>query len=94
MEEKMTEAEAGRRHTLQDKAGQPKRRSRVFRRVKRLRLWLNRVLAAHSEVGDPAVFDNDVFPWIGNLERHWPAIRAEVEALVRSGEEIVRRHSP
>ncbi|MFC5413211.1 aspartyl/asparaginyl beta-hydroxylase domain-containing protein [Dongia soli] len=89
----MTEGETGQRRAMGRQAGERgKKRGPVFRTVKRLRLWLNRVLAAHSEVGDPAVFDNDVFPWIGNLERHWPAIRAEVEALVRSREEIPAFH--
>ncbi|TXH33944.1 MAG: aspartyl/asparaginyl beta-hydroxylase domain-containing protein [Rhodospirillaceae bacterium] len=78
---------------MQAQAGQrEKKRGPVFRAVKRLRLWLNRILAAHSEVGDPAVFDNDVFPWIGDLEGHWPAIRAEVEALLSKREEIPTFH--
>jgi beta-hydroxylase len=74
-------------------AGQrKKKRGPVFRTVKRLRLWLNGILAVHSQVGDPAVFDNSVFPWISDLEQHWPAVRGEVEALLTKREEIPTFH--
>jgi beta-hydroxylase len=91
----MAEVETGQQRALQGQAGQRKAKKRgpLFKMVKRLRLWLNRVLAAHSEVGNPAVFDSGAFPWIGELERHWPAIRAEVEALLGNRDEIPTFHN-
>ena len=42
---------------------------------------LNRVLARYSKIGDPAVFENGLFPWTKDLEAHVDEIRSEVIRL-------------
>jgi ornithine lipid ester-linked acyl 2-hydroxylase len=40
-----------------------------------------------SKVGNPMVYDTAAFPWAAEIEREWPAIRAELErVLVRQAE--------
>ena len=40
-----------------------------------------------SKVGNPAIYDNAVFPWAADVEREWHAIRSELErVLVRQDE--------
>jgi beta-hydroxylase len=36
-----------------------------------------------SKVGNPPVFNNEVFPWTHLLEENWEAIRSELEPLLR-----------
>ena len=50
---------------------------------------LNRVLARYSEVGDPIVFDNALFPWTRRLEQEHEAIREEALRLLE-----LREHLP
>jgi aspartyl/asparaginyl beta-hydroxylase (cupin superfamily) len=42
---------------------------------------LNRLLVRYSEVGDPVVFDNALFPWTKVLEENFDEIRREAERL-------------
>lgn len=56
-----------------------KRFSHLLKR--RARPALNRFLARFSEIGDPAVFENRLFPWTATLEDHFDEIRAEVVRL-------------
>src|SRR5690606_37160905 len=37
---------------------------------------------ACSKVGKPYVYDNTVFPWAAEVERGWPAIRAELDRVL------------
>jgi aspartyl/asparaginyl beta-hydroxylase (cupin superfamily) len=48
--------------------------------------WLDRYFAAHSLVGDRAFFDVDDFPWVRRVEARWPAIRAELDDVLRDVE--------
>lgn len=64
------------------------KRSMLYQTGKKLRPLLNRFLSKHSLVGDPPVFDKAAFPWTAELERHWPVIRAELDALLRQGTAI------
>jgi aspartyl/asparaginyl beta-hydroxylase (cupin superfamily) len=43
---------------------------------------LNRFLARYSLVGDPILFDTDLFPWTRVLEENYEAIRDEAERLL------------
>lgn len=54
----------------------------VYRRGKRLRHRCNRILARHSLVGNPPVFDNDLFPWVKSLEQHSRTIQQEAASLL------------
>lgn len=50
--------------------------------------WLDRYYGAHSLVGDHAFFDLDGFPWVRRVEARWPAIRAELEDVLRDVEHL------
>ncbi len=49
---------------------------------KKSRRKIDRVLAACSRIGNPDVFAPDSFIWTRELERNWPDIRAEVDAIL------------
>jgi aspartyl/asparaginyl beta-hydroxylase (cupin superfamily) len=50
--------------------------------------WLDRYYAKHSLVGDHAYFDPDDFPWVRRVEARWPAIRAELDDVLRDVEHL------
>src|SRR5438309_4857727 len=54
----------------------------LFRIGKRLRHRVSAVIARSSKVGDTAVYDPTLFPWIAPLEARWEAIRGEAAALL------------
>jgi len=54
----------------------------LFRIGKRLRHRFSALIARSSTVGDTPVYDPRLFPWIAVLERRWPEIRAELDALL------------
>ncbi|TWI56717.1 beta-hydroxylase [Pseudomonas duriflava] len=64
------------------------KRSALYRTGKKLRPALNRYLAKNSLIGDLPVFDKHLFPWTAELEKSWPAIRAEVDQLLSKGTAI------
>ncbi len=72
------------------------KRSFIFRLGKKLRPWLNSVLAAQSEVGNPPVFEPATFPWTDLLERNWDKVRAEALAVLenRNAIPILEQISP
>lgn len=55
---------------------------RLFRIGKKLRHRFSAVVARSSKVGDTPLYDPAIFPWIAELERQAPAIRAELEAVL------------
>lgn len=48
--------------------------------------------ARHSQVGTGPVLDNAEFPWVGELEAAYPAIRAELDQLLEHPERIPAFH--
>jgi aspartyl/asparaginyl beta-hydroxylase (cupin superfamily) len=46
-----------------------------------LRAAVNRLLVRYSAVGDPAVFDGSLFPWVQKLDSHYETIRGELIRL-------------
>jgi beta-hydroxylase len=60
----------------------------IVRLGKKLRFAVNRVLVGQSLVGDDRVLDKAAFPWLGELERAVPAIRAEVDRLLEHSNAI------
>lgn len=67
-----------------------RRRKLVKRWGKRTLRRLHRVIAAQSLLPDVPVFDPVAFPFAKEIEAGWPAIRAELEALLRYRDEIPR----
>ena len=45
-----------------------------------------------SKVGNPCVYDNAVFPWAVEIEREWPAIRAELDRILVRKDELPGFH--
>lgn len=56
-------------------------RQAVLRLGKDLRPAVDRVIARHSAVGDPAVFEPATFPFVAPLEARWESIRDEARAV-------------
>ncbi|WP_087718496.1 aspartyl/asparaginyl beta-hydroxylase domain-containing protein [Salinicola salarius] len=44
---------------------------------------VDRFIARHSLVGDPAFFDPADFAWTRELEANWPVVRAELDEILR-----------
>jgi beta-hydroxylase len=55
---------------------------RLFRIGKKLRHRVSAVVAKSSKVGDTTLYDPAIFPWIASIERQWPEIRAELQAVL------------
>ncbi len=49
---------------------------------------LDEFMGRESLVGDPAVFDSRLFPWVADLEAHWEDIRRELDALLEWREHL------
>jgi beta-hydroxylase len=60
----------------------------LIRYAKRLRPTLNAFLARFSLVGDAPVTDPATFPWMAPILADLPAIRAEMQAILRQEEAI------
>ena len=58
------------------------RRGRLYRIGKKLRHKVSAVVARSSRVGDQAVYDPDLFPWIREIEARWTEIREELLAIL------------
>jgi len=64
--------------------------------------WAEQLNLALSKVGNPAIYDNKVFPWARSIENEWRAIRAELAKVpymlvvgdreAESGTAALRRH--
>jgi beta-hydroxylase len=54
----------------------------VNRTLMRIVGWAERLNLRCSRVGNPAVYDNAVFPWAAGVEREWRAIRAELDRIL------------
>jgi beta-hydroxylase len=45
-------------------------------------LWIDKILARYSVLGDPPIYDTKDFPWAAELEANWEIIRAEAERVL------------
>lgn len=54
--------------------------------------WAERLNLKYSKVGNPAVYDNATFPWATEIEREWPAIRAELDRVLARKDELPGFH--
>jgi beta-hydroxylase len=62
---------------------QPMQRpSLITRAFMRVVAFAERLNLACSKVGNPAVYDNAVFPWAAEIEREWRTIRGELDTVL------------
>lgn len=54
--------------------------------------WLHHRIAQASLVGDRPIFDNNLFPWVRDLEAQAPAIRAELDSLLAERQNLPSFH--
>ena len=54
--------------------------------------FAERLKLKYSSVGNPAVYDNAVFPWVVEIEREWRAIRAELDRVLLRKDELPGFH--
>jgi beta-hydroxylase len=47
---------------------------------------------SHSKLGNPSVYNNDVFPWAAEVEREWKVIRGELEGVLTRRDELPDFH--
>lgn len=50
--------------------------------------WAEKLNVRFSAVGNPPIYDNALFPWVSEIEKSYPAIRAELERLLERREEL------
>jgi ornithine lipid ester-linked acyl 2-hydroxylase len=67
----------------------PSLATRVFMRIV---AWVERLNLACSTVGNPAIYDNAVFPWAREIERGWPLIRTELDRVLTRKDELPAFH--
>ncbi len=58
------------------------RPSIVTRAFMRIVAFAERLNLSFSKVGNPVIYDNKLFPWIRDIERAWPTIRAELDQVL------------
>ena len=68
------------------------RPSLVTRFFMRIVAWAEGLNLKMSKVGNPAVYDNAVFPWAKGIEREWLAIRTELEQVLTRKDELPGFH--
>jgi beta-hydroxylase len=50
--------------------------------------WAERLNLKYSKVGNPPIYARSTFPWMAELEREWPAIRAELDRVLVRQEDL------
>jgi aspartyl/asparaginyl beta-hydroxylase (cupin superfamily) len=68
------------------------RPSLVTRFFMQIVAWTEGLNLKMSKVGNPAVYDNAVFPWAKEIEREWLAIRTELEQVLMRKDELPGFH--
>jgi aspartyl/asparaginyl beta-hydroxylase (cupin superfamily) len=68
------------------------RASLVTRFFMRLVAVAERLNLSCSKVGNPAIYDNAVFPWAAEIEREWRAIRTELERVLTRKDDLPGFH--
>jgi len=54
--------------------------------------FTERLNLSHARAGNPWVYDNAAFPWAAEVEREWPAIRAELDKVLTRKDELPGFH--
>lgn len=68
------------------------RPSRITRAFMKVVAWAERLNLKCAIYGNPPVYDNATFPWAAEVEKAWPAIRAELERLLVRKEDLPNFH--
>lgn len=55
-------------------------------------LGTGKLIAPFSPVGNPPVFSNTTFPWTSLLEEKWPAIRHELDEILKYNDQLPNLH--
>src|SRR3954452_22609418 len=50
--------------------------------------FAERLNLKYSKVGNPPVYDAATFPWVAEIEREWPAMRAELDRVLERQAEL------
>jgi aspartyl/asparaginyl beta-hydroxylase (cupin superfamily) len=58
------------------------RPGRVTRLLLAIVAWAERLNLRYSKVGNPAVYDTGIFPWVPEIEREWRSIRRELDGVL------------
>ncbi len=69
--------------------GRPSLVTRAFMAVV---AWVERLNLKYSKVGNPPIYDNAAFPWTKEIEREWPAIRAELNRVLTRKDDLPGFH--
>jgi len=54
--------------------------------------WAERLNVKYSKFGNPAVYDNSVFPWVGAVECEWRTIRRELDRVLIRKDDLQSFH--
>ena len=54
--------------------------------------WVERLNIRYSKLGSPPIYAKAAFPWAGNIEREWKAIRAELDAVLTRKDDLPGFH--
>src|SRR3990167_4289407 len=68
------------------------RRAAVKRSGRSLLRIAGRLMAQQSLIGDQPVFDKSVFPWTADLETNWMAMRAELNEVLKTRDQLPSFH--
>jgi len=68
------------------------RPSLVTRAFMAIVAFVERLNLSHSKVGNPPIYDNQVFPWTKTIERDWRAIRTELDRVLIRQDELPGFH--
>ena len=69
--------------------GRPSAVTRFFMAVV---AFAERLNLRFSKVGNPPIYDKAVFPWASEIEKEWPAIRAELDKVLTRKDELPGFH--
>lgn len=78
--------------TLSNAPQAPFWRRLLIRSGKRFLRWSGRFQAKHSLIATTPVLPNETFDWVPRLEAAWPAIREELEHILKHPEDIPAFH--
>ena len=68
------------------------RRKTILRTGKSLIRTMSRIISSQSLIGDSPVFDKSVFPWTADFEADWKKIRAELDGVLQTRDELPSFH--
>jgi beta-hydroxylase len=69
--------------------GRPSLVTRVFMSIV---AFAERLNLSHSKVGNPAIYENTVFPWTKLIEAEWRAIRTELDRVLMRKDDLPGFH--